>query len=64
MKITAAPFMVQMNKTELERLLTPVEERLATDVQFLQTIPQQKRFSHIDLWKVQRTARYRGVSIR
>lgn len=59
-----APGVVRLHGEELAKLLTSVNETLATDVAFLQPSTGRKTFSHVQLWNLRRNARYIGTAVR
>lgn len=61
---TNAPSVIRMGREELATLLTSVNETVATDVAYLQSVPKPKQFGALQLWNIRKAARYQGVVIR
>lgn len=64
MMTTNAPSVIRMGSDDLATLLTSVDETLATDVAYLQSVPKPKAFGTLQLWNIRKQARYNGVVIR
>ena len=58
-----APSVIQMDREELAKLLTSVNETLATDAAHLD-VEEKKSFGAVQLWNIRRQARYNGLTIR
>lgn len=59
-----APSVIQMDREELAKLLTSVNETLATDAAHLKIEEKEKSFGALQLWNIRRKARYNGLTIR
>ncbi|HVF97468.1 MAG TPA: hypothetical protein VM871_09115 [Flavisolibacter sp.] len=59
-----APSVIQMGREELATLMASVNETVATDVAYLQSVPKPKNFGALQLWNIRKSARYQGLVIR
>ena len=57
MNSNVMPSIVQIEKENLEKLVTQVKETLATNINLQPTKIKNKRFGIVDLWNCQRNVR-------
>ncbi len=61
MKTNVMPSIVKIEKDELSKLMTQVDEKLATNLIVKQSPIKRKRFGVVDLWNCRRSIRSHNI---